>query len=160
MERNRHHSGFTLIELVLAMSILAVVSSSVLVAMGESARQHVENEERSLAVQRARSLMEEVLAQAFEDPHETEGSFGNEEGVRQLFDDVDDYDLHAETPVVDAIGLAIPGATAFTRSVEVHNVLEANPDVVVSDGSTDFKRVTVIVQGTTETLRLYGLKAK
>lgn len=151
--------GFTLIELIVAIVILGLVSTTLVHVIGESVRARMVARDRAVGIELARSLLEEILSQAFEDPDEASGSFATEEGSRSTFDDVDDYDGLHEAPPTDASGVAIAGAAQFARDVVVRNVLVADPDAPMSDGSTDLKRIEVIVVGNDETLRLYGLKA-
>ena len=152
-------SGFSLIELIISIVVLALVGGAFAHVIGESIRSRVTVMERAVGVELARSLMEEILGQGFEDPEEDAGSFGTEEGGRALFDDVDDYDGFSENPPKDASGSSVAGASGYTRSVVVSNVLEANPESLTADGTTDLKRIEVTVVGNMETLRLVGLNA-
>lgn len=153
-------SGFTLIEITLGILVLAIATTTVLAALSEEGERIARAAERTTALRLARSLLEEVLAAEFEDPESQDGSFGKEEASRGSFDDVDDYHGWSSAPPVNALLLPVAGAAGFTRNVVVENVSAASLDTVVAAGSSPFKRVTVVVRGSFEELRLVGLRAR
>ena len=159
--RDTSTRGVTLIELVLSIVILGIALGTLVVGVAGETESRGALLERDRAIRLARSMMDEILAAAFEDPDETAGSFGTEEGARSTYDDVDDYDGHSSTPPVDATSTAIPGASGFARSVLVWNVDEALPSQARSDGSTGLKHIRVsVLSPAGETLFLDALRAE
>jgi len=64
---------------------------------------------------------------------------------RTGYDDIDDYNGYADSPPCAEDGSPIAGAAAFSRTVDVRNVLPGNLDSVQSWNSTDAKRIRVQV---------------
>ncbi|MBB5020892.1 type II secretion system minor pseudopilin GspI [Desulfurispira natronophila] len=66
--QSQHHkrinsSGFTLLEVMIALAVFAVASAALITATGQNVRQSAYLENRTLAAQVARNAMEEVLSQ-------------------------------------------------------------------------------------------------
>jgi MSHA pilin protein MshD len=103
----------------------------------------------TIGAQLAADLMSEVLAQPFEDPDLSEGSFGSEigESTRATFDDVDDYDNWSESPTQNRDGTPLGGTqyNGFSRTVNVANVSSSTPTSTVAGGSSAVKRIRVTV---------------
>ncbi len=103
MPRHRQNmsGGFTLVESLLAATILAMVVMAVLMPFVAGARNDRSSVRQSLAVALGEDLMEEVLAKPFVDPDGgglTPGPDGGEQGGRESFDNIDDYDGYSELP--------------------------------------------------------------
>ena len=62
MRRNDHNQGFTLIEALLAMTILAAAAAGILLPFASGASVQVEGARRTLAAGLASDLMEEIVA--------------------------------------------------------------------------------------------------
>jgi len=77
---------------------------------------------------------------------------------RTTFDDVDDFDGYAESPLRDADGDAISGFTGWERRVDVDLVKPDAPDSVrLSDGGA--KRIVVTVhRGDLEVARVRAVR--
>ena len=92
----RRQHGLTIVECLIAMTILSVV---VLVTCHTLAagQRHVHHGDRiALAARLGRDLLEEIAARAYRDP-QTPANFGAEAGeARDTFDDADDYHNFAE----------------------------------------------------------------
>jgi len=127
---------------VLGIAIPPLVAMFRLVATHEAARTL-----QGVGLMYADSLMEEIASKSFEDPDESTGSFGREEGQRSLYDDVDDFDGLSNSPPTRLEGTLLDDYGGFRRRVEVVNVTAAEPDLVVPviDGTTGVKRITVTV---------------
>ena len=139
--------GVTLIEAVVAISVLAIAIPPLVGLFTEVASHDTGNTYQGVAVVYADSLMEEIVSKAYEDPDEPSGSFGSEEALRSSYDDIDDYDGISNSPPQRLDGTTLADYGGFTRSVTVDNVTAADPDPTTpeSDGSTDFKRIKVTV---------------
>ncbi|MBI1850603.1 MAG: hypothetical protein HYR85_09700 [Planctomycetes bacterium] len=137
--------GFSAIEVLIGIVLLAIVLPGLLTGIFALEAGSGNARMRTLACELAEDQLDEIASKAFEDPDLPADSFGTEEAVRANWDDVDDFDGLVRSPPTDALGGAITGASAFTRSVAVENVDDTNLDVPVADGSTDIKRITVTV---------------
>jgi len=119
----RRHRGLTIVECLIAMTILAVV---VLVTAHTLAagHEHVHyGDRRSAAVRLGRDMLEEIASRSFRDLV-TPTNFGPETGetTRADFDDVDDYHGYAQAAgsLTDFAGNAYPASDqSFARSVTV-----------------------------------------
>jgi len=79
-------TGLTLIELVVAISVIAIASTAIMLLLMSGFGSSPDPQLRIKAVELGQSYMDEVFAKAYADPD------GNDtETVRQDFDDVDDY---------------------------------------------------------------------
>lgn len=138
----RGASGFTLIEAIIATLIVSVMTVAALNAIPAVVDGRVRNERFAMAASLAQDLMGEIDAQGWEDP-DVSGSFGPGPATRRnQFNDCDDYDGWVESPPTDRDGVAYPGMTNWSRSVEVEYVSVSAPDTV-SGARTTLKRVTV-----------------
>lgn len=144
----QRRGGFSLVEV--AISVL-LVGGLFIVAMnmaGASQVTQTRYAEREQALLLAEALLSEAMQLPYEDADETGLLFGPEvgedDGTRQNFDDVDDYDGWTATPPIDSNGVAVAGADRFTRSVEV---VWADVDTPKAMSATEsgIKRVTVTV---------------
>ena len=84
--------GMTLMEALLASTMLAMGASAVLLPFSVGAQNEQEDARRTLALFLGRELMEEILSKPFADPQGSEamGPDGGESS-RALFDNIDDY---------------------------------------------------------------------
>ncbi|MEL7087903.1 MAG: type II secretion system protein [Planctomycetota bacterium] len=155
----RRH-GFTLVETALATVLVGGLFVVAMNLVGASRVTQSRFAERDQALLLAENLLQEILAQPYEEPDDTGVAFGLEVGetlaLRVDLNDADDYHGYSESPPVDANGNAVPGATAFTRSVQVHWV-ELDAPETVSPSETGLKRVVVTVRrGGRATVTLRG----
>jgi len=141
--------GFTLVEALLASVVLAASITAVTLPFTSSARNRQVDGRQSAAVGLAEELMEEILAQNFQDedaayacnPGPDPG-----ENTRAQFDNVDDYDGYCERPggVADIEGAPANAKEAYglSRSVAANYVYVAGQD---TGKPASFIRVTVEV---------------
>jgi MSHA pilin protein MshD len=151
MNRSRREAGLSLIEVVAGVVVLGIAIPPLTMIYQNVAAQSVDDTYQQAALAHADALMEEIASRAYEDPDLAAGSFGTEEGSRAAYDDVDDYDGLVNSPPLRLDGTPLADHGGMTRSVLVHNVMEAQLDPTVPnkpDGSTDFKRITVTVAWT------------
>ena len=85
--------GMTLMEALLASTMLAMGASAVLLPFSVGAQSEQEDARRTLALYLGRELMEEIISKPFDDPEASDaiGPDGGESS-RALFDNIDDYD--------------------------------------------------------------------
>ena len=151
--------GFSLVESLVAVSVTSVVCTAVMLSMGRSVADNTDVVNRTVAVELARDLMEEIATRRFLDPDPGAG-FGLEADevtrpqVRTTFDDLDDYDGWQASPPqgVDGTGLGrnLSGGETdsfedYRRAVVVAYVANGNHRKAVAAGRSDFVRVTVTV---------------
>ena len=159
MIRRAKQSGFSLIELVIAISILAIALTSVVVSVNSVLNQanvpHIESRAVSLAL----AYLEEILAKPFDENTPPGGlpacdavactalvDFGTDPGDpnRAQYDDVDDYHNLTDNPPLDADGNPLASYTAF--SVQVSVAYDGDYDGVVNEANeTTAKLVQVVV---------------
>ncbi len=111
---DRHEGGFTLIELVISMVVVAIALGGVLMVINYSVRHSADPMLQHQAVAIAESYLEEVLLRPYKDPDGSDG-----ETVRNLLDDVDDYEGWSDAGARDQEGTAISGLEAYRISVAV-----------------------------------------
>lgn len=106
--------GFTLIELVIAMVVVAVALSGVLMVMNYTVQHSADPMLERQAVAIAEAYLEEVLLRAYNDPD------GDDTGeTRATWDDVDDYNGLHDVGARDQRDAAIGGLEAYTVNVTV-----------------------------------------
>ena len=143
-ERMRRYRGLTIVECLVAMTILSVV---VLVTCHTLAagHQHVHyGDRRSTAVRIGRDMLEEITARPYRDLA-APTHFGPETGetLRSHFDDVDDYHGYAEAmgSLTDSAANAYPAHDQeFSRSVAV-----TAATTTVADLGRSFSGLSVVV---------------
>lgn len=129
------HSGFTLIEVIVAMLLISVGVLGILSAMNTMVKGSADPMVRKQGVAVAESLLEEITLKDFANP--AGGYTGTD---RAQFDDVDDYAGYATTGIVDISGTAISGLSGYNIS----SVTVANA-ALGSIASSDAKLITVTV---------------
>lgn len=122
----RNHHGFSLVEAVIASTVLAVIVVSALNATGRLSAARYDEADRG----RARALADEMVAQIMPKDYAA----------------VDAYNGDSESPPVDSGGLPIAGFTGWSRTVTVEWVRYASGDITTSASDKGLKRVTVIVK--------------
>ncbi len=154
--RNKQEQGFTLIELIAGIVVIAIVTLVVTTGLGQLFRQSVDPWQQVRATEVGQSLMNEVMARRFDEnsnvgnqyvrcsegsgscttpaPCPSDGSTPNaEEAQRSQFDDVDDYN-----------GLRLTGAELSGSSPNRYNGFEALV-CVTEKAANELKSITVTV---------------
>lgn len=127
--------GLTLIELVVAITIIAIAAAAVLGAMSAITSRGADAMIRQQEIAIAQSYLEEILLQPVVAPAGAPAPTG-----RGSFDDVDQYAGLVDSGAHDQFGNPIPGLSAYTVSVAV------NPTSALSGiASTDARRIDVTV---------------
>jgi MSHA pilin protein MshD len=142
--QSTHPTGFTLVEAVLSMLLVATVLVAALEMVGASARARVVEKEQARSKELARQLLDEIMQNDYADPGPSPG-FGPESGeTRATFNDVDDFDNWRESLPQTKSGVPLPGYDGWSRKVKVSWADPAKPGT--SSGSeTGLKRITVTV---------------
>ncbi len=103
--RRRLRPGFSLVEALIALSIMALAGSVLLLSIESSLHSTTESVEQTIADGVAQQLLDEILTTRYAE----DGLLGPAVdellgSSRQLFDDVDDYAGYASQPLLDAFG--------------------------------------------------------
>ncbi len=125
-------TGFTMVESVISLLIVGVMLAALLNTVGSARTSRYLADQRGMAANLADEMMNEIMAQSYEDPDQTTTSIGTEGGEtaaagRTGFDDVDDYDGWTRKPPIDRDGNAITGAEDLRRGVSVTYANKSNP---------------------------------
>jgi MSHA pilin protein MshD len=155
---NSRRDGFTLIEMVLIIIIVAVAIPALLIVLGQGTRQSVDAELQVTATNVAQALLEGIKTKRWDEnspipPGTYTTPLGPETGEtwninHSNYDDVDDYNnLYANSGNADAV---IVGGVTYTRDVQVCYVPSSNlNDTSACSTVTDYKRIKVTVTNTT-----------
>ncbi|MCF6283341.1 MAG: prepilin-type N-terminal cleavage/methylation domain-containing protein [Candidatus Polarisedimenticolaceae bacterium] len=120
----RQQSGVTLIELIVAIIIIAIGFVAVSQLFGQAAMSSADPMIKHQAVAIAESYIEEMLLLPFDEDEasgEAEGVLGPDTGEtsRALFDDVNDYHGWVDTGITNLNGTAVSGLNNFNVAVTV-----------------------------------------
>ena len=144
----RRRNGFTLIEALLAISLLAMGITAITVPFTAVAQNEVEDASQCLAGTLASEMMEEILSKPFDDP-QGDSVAGPEVGEsnRGNFDNMDDYHGYVEAAgsITDAFGSVVsdPAAYNLSRHVDVDYVWVSGQD---TEATPTFLRITIEMQ--------------
>lgn len=147
--------GFTLIGLITMIIVSAIAIPPMMVGLSTWLDAAHQSERMEIAVQLAVDLMEEILAQEFDDPDGVDT-----ETLRADFDDVEDYNGWSSSPPKDRSGNSLTTYSAYTRSVSMIGVPQNDltPVSPSAPGATDFMVVTVRVDWDGDYITLEALK--
>lgn len=132
---NRRQRGFTLIELVISMVVIAIAVAGVLLPFQFLVARSADPMIRTQALAIAEAYLEEVSLKPVADPD------GGNEASRALYDDISDYD-GLNGPVRDQEGNSV-GLDDYTAAVTV----SAANDLGIGGGNELRITVTVSHQG-------------
>ena len=110
----RGAAGFTLIEVVMSIAIIAVAISGVMLVFVVALRHSADPQRQQQAVALAEGYLDEILARAYDDP---DGVASGE--TRGSYDDVRDYDGLDERPPRDQDGNTLDGLDDYRVRVAV-----------------------------------------
>jgi MSHA pilin protein MshD len=146
----RRQAGVTLIELVVAITIIAIAVSAVMGAMSAITSRSADAMVQQQAVAIAQAYLEEVLQRPVVDPDGIEPETG-----RGTFDDVDDYNGLTDTGARDQFNNAINALATYNVSIAVSSSAALAP---VPSGSV--RRIDVTVTHSPGvTVKLSGYRA-
>lgn len=156
-----HPKAFSLVEVVIASAIIAVMLVAAIGAAGAAGARRQDNTDRAVASYLATSLMDEVRQQSYspavlaalESVGSGSGTLAGEDPPvdvqldtgRASFTTLDHYTDYVDKPPTNRDGSIIPGASAFERRVTITYANPANPD---TESLTDqgLRRVVVTVK--------------
>jgi len=141
--------GFTLVEAVLCVLLVAVAAATAMTVVRESAKIQFRTSELSTARLLADGLMADITSLAYQDPVYITVNPGTESGEtsssKTNYDDVDDYNGWNESPPKDRDGNTLSGYTGWKRTATVEWVSPTAPAGTASSSETGLKRITVNV---------------
>lgn len=138
--------GFTLIEVIMIIVVVAIAIPALLIILGQEAKQSVNAELQVSATNVAQALMEEIKTKRWDEnspippgAYSILGIDGGETaGIPSTYNDVDDYNAGAPAITV--------GGVSYTRAVQVCYVPSTNlNDTPACNTTTDYKRIQVTV---------------
>jgi prepilin-type N-terminal cleavage/methylation domain-containing protein len=161
--------GFTLVEVMTAMTIMAIAGTTLLVGLASSATTTRDTIDRTIAAGLAQQLLDETCGMrymegggsAYDPPPLGPGSPEVAAGARRQFDDIDDYHGVQTTPPTDRWGITLgnddgrggtrPAAfqlptgyfTGWRQDVSVQYVAESNLSAPLTSGTSSFRLITV-----------------
>ncbi|MGE5467836.1 MAG: prepilin-type N-terminal cleavage/methylation domain-containing protein [Ignavibacteria bacterium] len=155
---SRRASGFTLIELIVAVVVIGVGLAGVLSAFSTVVKSSADPlvAKQMLAV--AEELMEEIRTRQFAVTGAAPANALTPCGAaasRAAFDDVFDYNAYATTSVCDMDGNAVGGLTGYSVSVAV----VTHADLGASVPAANLARITVTVAHSGQSLTLVGWRS-
>jgi MSHA pilin protein MshD len=135
MNMRARHRGVTLIELVVAITIVAIAASGILGAMSAIATRSADAMLQQQAISIAQAYLDEILQRWVVDPNGTPANTG-----RASWDLVDNYDGLVDAGAKDQFGNAISALSAYTVSVSV-----SQTSALTGVPSTAARRIDVTV---------------
>lgn len=118
----RRHRGFTLIEMIVLLVVIAISVSALLGVFTRSSASGAHPLLRQQAVAIAQGYLEEALLKAFQDPDQPETGTC-EELNRSDYDDVPDYNcVNDSNGARDMFGATLAGLEAYNVTVTVTDV--------------------------------------
>jgi MSHA pilin protein MshD len=132
----RNQRGMTLIEVVIAIVVVATAVSAVLGVLSSSVGRSADAMIVSQGIAIAESYLEEITLKPFADPDGSDG-----ESSRPDFDDVDDFDGLSDAGAHDQLGNPIAGLGAYAIDVAV-----VPSTALPGIGAADALRIDVRVQ--------------
>ncbi len=140
------HGGFTLIEVLIAMVLVALAVTSLMVANGAFTKANDAGVDLSTAEFLIEQIRELTFLLAVVDPESGISTFGPETGeTLASYDDLDDFDGASFSPPIGADRNVLNDLASFSQQITVENVSASDFEQVVSDHASYFVRVTVTV---------------
>ena len=146
MQDKRYDSGFSLIEVLIAIMLVGLAIASLVAANSALTRANGAGTDLSTAEFLLGEIRELTVLLPVVDPNTDVSTFGPETGEALAdFDDIDDFDGAIFSPPINADRVVLSNSAAFSQQVVVENVSASNFKQAVSDHGSDFVRVTVRV---------------
>ena len=124
--------GFTLIEMVVLISVLAVGLAGILLTFQVAVRPSEDPQIRKQALAIAEAMLDEILLNSYDPLPGT--------GARANFDDVDDYNGYTTAGgIVDISGAVVAGLSAY-------NIVNVSVSATGLNAVAEVKRITVTVR--------------
>jgi len=146
MRNNKYYSGFSLIEVLIAVMLVGLAIASLMAANGAFTKANGAGTDQSTAEFLIGQIRELTMLLPVVDPETETATFGTESGETLVtYDDLDDFDGASFSPPINAERTTLSQFSAFNQQVTVENVSASNFEQVVADHSSNFVRVTVTV---------------
>jgi type II secretory pathway pseudopilin PulG len=139
------NSGFSLVEVLIAVILVSLAIASLIAANGSFTRANSAGTELSTAEFLVEQIRELTTLLPVIDPNTGDSTFGPEEASLADYDDLDDFDGTSFSPPISADREVLSDFAAFSQQITVENVSAANFEQVVSNHSSFFVRVTAKV---------------
>lgn len=156
--RSQLRHAMTLVEATVAVLIVGVMLAASIATVGASRKALGSGSVRGQGLELAHDLMDEILAQPYDDPNGS--STIPSTGDRSRFNNLGDYAGWSESPPDDKSGTPLPGFTGWTRRVGIRYVQAGN---IALGNATDtgIAEVTVrVLRGSSEVARLMALRTR
>jgi MSHA pilin protein MshD len=147
----RARAGFTLIELVVAITIVAIAATTLLGAIAAVSSRSADAMLQQQAIAVAQAYLDEIEQRWVVDPNGTAPNTG-----RASWDLVDEYNGLSDIGAHDQFGNAIPGLSAYNVSVAV-----SSSSALAPIASSNVRRIDVTVTVSTSpglSVRLSGYR--
>lgn len=146
MRNGKYNSGFSLVESLIAMVLVACAVASLLAANGAFTKANAVGTELSTGEFLVEQIRELSALLPVVDPETETATFGPELGeMLATYDDLDDFNGASFSPPIGADRNTLTELPAFSQQVTIQNVNPSDFEQVVADHSTAFVRVTVRV---------------
>ena len=147
--RRRHVAGFSLVEVVVSVVLVAVMFAAAVQTVGAGRMIHYKTGGQRRGAILAREILAEILQQSYEDPDVPTVTLGLDAGdsgtARTGFDDVDDYEGWFASPPIESYGGSESYLEDWSREVSVTWV-DPNDLGQTSVIETKAKRIIVTVK--------------
>lgn len=145
--RCRRRAGFTLIEALFAAMLLGLVIVAICASSGAFTMANGYGMDLSTAEFLVEEVREMLATVPVVEPTQTL-AFGPESGETSaaLYDDIDDFHNASFSPPVSMDRTVMNEFAGFRQRITVQNVSAVNLDQAVSNHSSDFVRVTVVIE--------------
>ena len=149
----RSENGFTLIELILILTILGIAVSGLMLYFIKGVGSGHQSQQRTTAVTLAQDLLEEIHSKCWDETSAsvspcqgavTASSIGSDGGEsRATYDDVDDFNGLNNTPPINSQGSSMSSFSGYNQQVSVCYVDVADLNTCKGSGTSDFKKIVV-----------------
>lgn len=142
--------GLSMVETVVSLMVVGVLLAAALNTVGATMAVRQQAEDMELAAWLAQDLMAEILAAEYGEEHVSVTGEEMDDGDREDFDEVNDFQGLVESPPVMRDGTAITWAAGLTRSVMI---VDAHPQASGIEGlAKKMKCIRVTVSRGSRTL--------
>lgn len=142
--------GLSMVETVVSLMVVGVLLAAALNTVGATMAVRQQAEDMELAAWLAQDLMAEILAAEYGDENVSATGEEMDDGDREDFEEVNDFQGLVESPPVMRDGTAIPWAAGLTRSVMI---VDAHPQASGIEGlAKKMKCIRVTVSRGSRTL--------
>ena len=146
MRNTKYKSGFSLIEVLIAVLLVGLAIASLVAANGAFTKANGAGTDLSTAEFIIGQIRELTMLLPVIDPETELSTFGPETGETLAgYDDLDDFNGATFSPPISAERIPLNELSAFYQQITVENVNASNFEDVVANHSSSFVRVTVSV---------------